>query len=156
MNINRRPTSLIWIILLLAILPIIGACSKSRVPEGPVFEAEGYVIGYHPCVANATVQTKRGKGKGYLVATTGAKPDTLMVYGVPADMFDIPDEWFSDCGYLLPEKEQKKFKMKFSYQLSEIEFARLFVCKARCPSPDFTVGKYTPPEYIIIKAEKME
>ena len=54
-------------------------------------------------MANNTITTSLGKGNGYLVATTAANPDTLMVYGVPVGMFDIPDEWFSVTGgYLLP------------------------------------------------------
>ena len=133
----------------------ITGCSKDNEPEVPIMEAEGYIIGYHPCVTHSTVTTSRGKGKGYLVATTNAKPDTLMVYGVPVNMFDIPDEWFfHSTSYLLPEEGRQRFKIQFSYQLSvEGSIATQYPCNTMSPPPSF---KFLKPEYIVVKAKKVE
>lgn len=132
----------------------ITGCSKSNEGEVQISKAEGYVVGYHPCVVNYTVTTNKGKGKGYLVATTDANPDTLMLYGVPLTMFDIPDEWFSQTGgYLLPIEGRKRFKMRFWYWRASKNEVSTYPCKAMYPLPYI---KYLNPEYIIVKAERLE
>jgi len=141
--------------MILAAFQITG-CSKDDELKVQVLEAEGYVIGYHPCVGNITVTTSKGEGKGYLVATTNAKPDTLMVYGVPVGMFDIPDEWFSRTGgYLLPVEGRKTFKMRFSYQVAteKEKIGLQYACNAMYPLPDI---KYLKPEYIVVTTEKTQ
>lgn len=77
-----------------------------------------------------------------------------MMYGIPTDMFDIPDEWISHCKgqYLLPEAGRKKFRMKISYQESP-EIMGSFACNTLYPAPP---KKYFINEYIIVKAEKIE
>lgn len=139
---------------------LVNGCSKTDGPEGQVFEAEGYVIGYHPCVTHSTVTTSRGEGKGYLVATTGTDPDTLMVYGVPVGMFDIPGEWFfHSAAYLLPEEGRKTFKMRFSYQASAEgkSIGSQYACNAMWPLAWPIEGlDYTVREHIVVKAEKIE
>ncbi|MES2653381.1 MAG: hypothetical protein V4663_16700 [Bacteroidota bacterium] len=129
------------------------ACSKSDDPEAQLLKAEGYIIGYHPCMANTTITTSLGKGKGYLIATTEPKPDTLMVYGVPLGMFDIPEEWFSHTGgYLFPVEGRQRFKIRFTYQRATEKETGIYIpCNAMYPAPNI---KYLNPEYILVKAEK--
>lgn len=146
------------IVLMTISMLLISGCDKTNGLDGPVFEAEGYIIGYHPCVANATVQTSHGEGKGYLVATTDAEPDTLMVYRVPVGLFDIPDEWFRHSAtYLLPEEGRSRFKMRFSYRRSseDINIGSQYPCNAMWPQPNYPVHLMNP-EYSIIKAERIE
>ncbi len=136
---------LIWVGMVF-LLPIPGGCQDND--ETPVFQAEGYLIGHHPCVRDATVTTSKGEGKGYLVATTGANPDTLMLFGVPTDMFAIPQEWHS----FLAEESRDMFKMKFSYQISEENIGSRYHCNGYFPG---RILRYLDPEYIVLKAEKI-
>lgn len=81
-----------------------------------------------------------------------------MVYGVPLNMFDIPDDWFFiSGGYLLPEEGRKMFKMRFSYQLSTgtTDIGAQYPCNTMYPTPD-QVSPFFKPEYVIVKAEKIE
>jgi len=137
-----------WMILVgvIFLLPILGGCREGD--ETPVFQAEGYLIGHHPCVRAATVMTSKGEGKGYLVATIGANPDTLMLFGVPTDMFDVPQEWHSS----LPEESRDMFKIKFSYQISEENIGSRYHCIGYFPEH---ILRYLDPEYIVLKAEKI-
>lgn len=139
--------------ILIVILIVFGACEKKTL-SGPVYESDVYIVGYDPSVANRILSTPYGKGRGFLVETIGSNPDTLMMYGIPADMFDIPDEWIIHCKgkYLLPEAGQKKFKMRISYQESS-EVLSIFACNAMYPAHP---RKYFINEYIIVKAEKIE
>lgn len=131
---------------MLFLLPIISGCQDND--ETPVFQAEGYLIGHHPCVGNATVMTSIGEGKGYLVATIGANSDTLMLFGVPTDMFVIPEEWHS----FLPEERRDRFKMRFSYQKSQENIGSRYHCFGYFPG---RILRYLDPEYIVLKAEKI-
>jgi hypothetical protein len=137
-----------WMVLvgMVFLLPVLGGCRDNDEP--PVFQAEGYIIGHHPCVGDATVMTSKGEGKGYLVATIGANPDTLMLFGVPTDMFDVPLEWHSS----LPEESRDLFKMKFSYQISEENIGSRYHCIGYFPGH---ILRYLDPEYIVLKAEKI-
>ena len=137
-----------WMVLVGMIfsLPILVGCQDDD--ETPVFQAEGYVIGHHPCVLDATVITNKGEGKGYLVATIGANADTLMLFGVPTDMFDVPLEWHSS----LPEESRDMFKMKFSYQRSEENIGSRYHCIGYFQG---YILRYLDPEYIVVKAEKI-
>jgi len=113
-----------------------------------------YIIGYHPCVAQGVVTTALGEGRGFLVETIGANPDTLMVYGVPTNMFNTPGEWFfHSCGHLFPEEGQKKFKMRISYQESPEKISNQFVCNTMCESSSLY---FNYDEYIIVKSKKIE
>ncbi len=136
---------LIWVGMVF-LLPILGGCQDND--ETPVFQAEGYLIGHHPCVRDATVTTSKGEGKGYLVATLGASPDTLMLFGLPTDMFDVPLEWNS----FLPEESRDGFKMKFSYQVSKESIGSRYHCNGYFPG---RILRYLDPEYIVLKAEKI-
>ncbi|SHM63651.1 hypothetical protein SAMN04488057_102416 [Cyclobacterium lianum] len=136
---------LIWLVMLF-LLPIISGCQDND--ETPVFQAEGYLIGHHPCVGNATVMTSKGEGKGYLVATIGANPDTIMLFGVPTDMFDVPLEWHS----FLPDEPRDRFKMRFSYQKSQENIGSRYHCFGYFPG---RILPYLDPEYIVLKAEKI-
>lgn len=134
---------------------IFSSCSKKDEPQLQILETEGYLIGYHPCVVHNTVTTSKGQGKGYLVATITPRPDTLMVYGVPAGMFDIPENWFFfSGGYLFPEEGRRKFKVRIAYQSSkEAEIGAQHVCNALWPSPNLI--KYFKPEFIVHTAKKL-
>jgi|GEM_PF-1694067 len=134
------------------LLPILGGCQDNDEP--PVFQAEGYLIGHHPCVGDATVITSKGEGKGYLVATIGANPDTLMLFGVPADIFDVPLEWHSSLSYFFPEAGRGMFKMRFSYQKSEENIGLQYSCSIFLPWHHLL--RYANPEYIVLKAEKIQ
>ncbi|MFO7822616.1 MAG: hypothetical protein R6V72_01665 [Cyclobacterium sp.] len=133
------------------LLSILGACRDYD--ETPVFQAEGYLIGHHPCVRDATVTASKGEGKGYLVATTGANPDTLMLFGVATDMFDVPLEWHNSLGYFFPEAGRQIFKMSFSYQKSQENIGLQYPCNAFLPL--YHLLRYADPEYIVLKAEKI-
>ncbi|SEJ15082.1 hypothetical protein SAMN05192553_102640 [Cyclobacterium xiamenense] len=133
------------------LLPILGGCQDND--ETPVFQAEGYLIGHHPCVRDATVMTSKGEGKGYLVATIGAKSDTLMLFGVPTDLFAIPQEWHNSLSYFFPEAGRGMFKMSFSYQKSQESIGLQFPCNAFLPL--YHLLRYADPEYIVLKAEKI-
>tara|TARA_R110001592_G_scaffold148471_4_gene373431 strand:+ start:3329 stop:3580 length:252 start_codon:yes stop_codon:yes gene_type:complete len=82
------------------------------------------------------------------VETIGANPDTLMLFGVPADMFDVPLEWHSS----LPEENRDMFKMKFSYQRSEENIGSRYHCIGYFPEH---ILRYLNPGYIVVKAEKI-
>jgi len=142
---------LIWLVMGF-LLPIISGCQDND--ETPVFQAEGYLIGHHRCVGNATVMTSKGEGKGYLVATIGAKPDTLMLLGVPNDMFAIPREWHSSLSYFFPEAGRGMFKMRFSYQKSQENIGLQYPCNAFLPL--YHLLRYADPEYIVLNAEKID
>lgn len=123
---------------------LLNGCQKDD--EEPVFEAEGYIIGHHPCVGSSTVSTGRGEGKGYLVATTGSNSDTLMVFGVPMDMFEVPEEWYSSLTPLFPAEGGSVFKMRFSYRKSDENMGLQFPCIAYPPIDNLL--QYAKPEYI--------
>ncbi|WP_244891116.1 hypothetical protein [Cyclobacterium xiamenense] len=141
---------MIWVGMVF-LLPILGGCQDND--ETPVFQAEGYLIGHHPCVRDATVMTSKGEGKGYLVATIGAKSDTLMLFGVPTDLFAIPQEWHNSLSYFFPEAGRGMFKMSFSYQKSQESIGLQFPCNAFLPL--YHLLRYADPEYIVLKAEKI-
>jgi hypothetical protein len=144
-----------WMIVLLTLtffLPVFGGCRGED--EVPFLEAEGYVIGHHPCVGSSTVTTSMGEGKGYLVATSGSDRDTLMLFGVPVDMFDVPVEWYSSSGYLFPEEGQGIFIMRFSYQESAEKIGLQYPCISYPPIDNLL--RYAYPEYIILQAERVE
>jgi len=140
---------MIWVGMVF-LLPILGGCREGD--ETPVFQAEGYLIGHHPCVRDATVITSKGEGKGYLVATIGANPDTLMLFGIPIDMFDVPREWYSSLDYFFPEEGRGIYKMRFSYYESAENISLQYPCIALFPWHQL---QYLDPEYINVKEEKI-
>jgi hypothetical protein len=144
--------NLVSLVTALALFSLAG-CSKSEEDAEGTLKAEGYVIGYHPCVANSIVTTPKGRGNGYLIETS--KKDTVMVYGVPSGMFDIPMEWFTHSkGYLLPEEGRRKFKIEFTYKLSSGKsMGGQYPCNTMGPPPSY---KNLQPEYYVLKAKRIK
>jgi|SRR5690554_446435 len=149
-NKRKHLYGIVFSVLLL----LLAACEKNKMLPGPVHDAEVYIIGFSAAVGNQVLKTPIGKGWAFLVETIQSNPDTLMMFGIPEKMFNIPDEWTPRCKgrYLLPEEEQKRFKMRITYQESP-EVLGSFPCNALYPSAP---RKYFIDQYIIVKAKKIE
>ncbi|WP_143959646.1 hypothetical protein [Litoribacter populi] len=125
-------------------------CTDSNDME-PVFNAEGYIIGFHQCIASVPMTRAQRDDMGYLV-TTGT--DTLMVYGIPDELFEIPDELFigRSVSPFFPGEIPETFKINFSYRLSkENNKGDQYACVG-ITGPLYFLSQYAKPEYIIISA----
>lgn len=134
-------------------LIVLGCEKGSGIDSQTIVDAEGYVIGHHPCVGSTTVTTSRGEGKGYLIATFSPSVDTIMVFGFAAELFDIPESRYTMTGFF-PVQNQEDFKVRFSYEKSQENIGKQFACPAYFQLNHLL--RYVDREYIAIRAERIE
>jgi hypothetical protein len=124
---------------------------------------EGYIVGYETC--GLKVQENTGSAQGYIVITADLK-DTLVVYGLPQDIYSFPAEAFPEQRHDIwenvsfPEQFRYAFKIRFACRLvSELELKEFGVYACVKTLQNGTRYGYRGLEealFIIQSAEKIE
>ena len=86
-------------------------------------EKNGYLVGYATC--GLTIENGLGYAKEYIFISEDLK-DTLAVYNLPQDIYDFPEEIFTETEYHVgnmsfPEQYRYAFKIQLAYTVSSEE-----------------------------------
>lgn len=133
--------------ILLLLLFYSGCQSESE----PILEAEGYIVGGYHCLTDEVISTPYGTGRTYLVETTSSDPEVLLVFGVPAGLYDIPAEWLGY--YSFPEEQKRNYKIRFRYRNiispRDDNWRKSFLCTLELPN----IGRHYP-NVVVISATR--